>query len=185
VSKQFEVHPDDVRQLLKIRRYLIGFRKTNGWSQPQLSQLVSGTNGIVWDLEANQSWQWRLSRLQAWCIPFGLRLSAQLTFDATDVDEDIHDHSEVAPMYALSRKPGAWPRWQRIYLTSALTVARKQLGVSTDELARRLGITAKAVWGWEANSDEVMLPKILQHARVLGGRIMLGLDGEDGPPCPR
>jgi len=176
MSTQFPVHPDDVQQLLKIRRYLIGFRKTNGWSQPQLSQMINGTAGMVWNLESDLTWQWRLSRLQGWPVPFGLRLTAKLSFDAEDVDEAINAHGEVAPMYALSQTGDAWGRWQKIYLTSALTVARKTLDVTSSELADRLGVTVKALLAWESSPDEMMLAKVLHHARALGGRIDLGLE---------
>ncbi len=174
----FPLHPDDREQLIKIRRYLIGFRRTNGWTQPQLSQMISGTDGMVWDLESNQTWQWRLSRLQNWCTPFGLRLMMGVTFDSEEVDLEIESHPEVAPMLALSRTTGAWKKWQRIYLTSALTVARKHLGISTEELGQRLGVSSRAVWNWEATADELMLPKVLHHARALGGRIQMGLEEE-------
>lgn len=179
MTTQFPVHPDDVKQLLNIRRYLIGFRKTNGWSQPQLSQMISGTNGMVWDLESNLTWQWRLSRLQGWCVPFGLRLGARVTFGAMEVDKAIHGHPEVAPMWGLSTDGDAWAKWQRIYLTSALTVGRKHLGITTTELGSRLGITYKAVLNWESVADDLMLPKVLHHARALGGWIRLRLEEQE------
>jgi len=175
MSTQFPVHPDDVEQLLRIRRYLIGFRHTNGWTQPQLSQMINGTDGMVYDLETNMTWQWRLSRLQAWPVPFGLRLQAKVAFKRR-LDKAVHEHPEVAPAFALSRQPGAWAMWQRVYLTSALTVARKQSGMGSSKLGQRLGITRKAIWNWEATAEEIMLPKLLHHARALGGRIDLSLE---------
>lgn len=189
MSTQFPMHPDDEQQLLHIRRYLIGFRKTNGWTQPQLSQMINATDGSVWGLESDTGWQWRFSRLQNWLIPFGLRLDARLTFDDVCTDLDVHLHPEVAPMYALSQSGDAWPRWQRIYVTSALAQARKRLNISTVELGQRLGVGYKAVGNWEAMADEVMLAKVLHHARALGGRIELGWEQADaaarlGQPDP-
>lgn len=180
MTTQFPVHADDVEQLLKIRRYLIGFRITNGWNQPTLSQMINGTKGMVWDLEANKTWQWRLSRLQAWPVPFGMRLQAKLVFDDTEVDEVIHGHPEVAAAFCLSRGDAQWPKWQRIYLALALTKARKCLDVSTTQLAEILGVTYKAVLHWEVESDELMLPKVLHHARCLGGYVKLGLEEDEG-----
>jgi DNA-binding XRE family transcriptional regulator len=189
VTAFFPVHPDDVTQLIKIRRYLIGFRHTNGWSQVFLSRLINGTDSIVYDLETNPTWQWRLSRLQSWVLPFDLRLSAQFKFDDDpDLEQRVQSHPEVAPMLALSHTRGAWPKWQRIYLTSSLTVARRELGISTQQLGERLGIGRKAINSWEAGADEVMLPKLLRHARILGGRIEFALeeedhDAQDEDPC--
>lgn len=177
MTTQFPVHPDDVDQLMRIRRYLIGYRKTNGWSQPELSEKINGTKGMVWDLESNSTWQWRLSRLQEWPVPFGLRLGARVTFASREVDQHIHAHPEVAPMWGLSRDDNtSWAKWQRIYLTSALTVGRKYLGITTSELGQRLGITYKAVLNWEAVADDLLLPKVLHHARALGGWIRLRLE---------
>jgi DNA-binding XRE family transcriptional regulator len=188
----FPVHPDDVDQLLKIRRYLIGYRITNGWTQQELSQRISGMTGKGWvyDLEGSKTWQWRFSRLQDWTVPFGLRLKARLRFSGALVDDPpvygdpdeqrdltfaIDSHPEVAPMLSLSLKQEAWRTWQRMYLTSALSVARRELGISTADMGVRLGVGASAVRNWENVANEIMLPKVLAYARALGGAIELGL----------
>lgn len=180
---QFPVHKDDVDQLLRIRRYLIGYRTTNGWTQPQLSQMINGTNGMAYDLESNVTWQWRFSRLQDWPVPFGMYLRARLMFpdDPTgQLEESIESHPEVAPMLSLSQRPeGAWRMWQRAYLTSALRIARIELGINTRAMGQRLGVAYKAVNNWEAGGNEVMLAKVLHYARMLGGYVRLGL-GEPG-----
>lgn len=177
MSTQFPVHPDDAAQLLKIRRYLIGFRITNGWTQHELSEMISGTKGMVYNLESDMAWQWRLSRLQQWPVPFGLRLSAVLEFpDSPDLVQSVHSHPEVAPLYALSKGPGAWQMWQRMYLTSAIRVARRELGISAEEFGLRMGVGRKAITNWENAANELMLPKVLQSARGLDGRVELELD---------
>lgn len=178
----FPIHPDDMDQLIKIRRYLIGFRATNGWSQPELSQRINGTNGIAWDLEYNKRLQWRFSRLQGWVQAFDLYLEAQLRFPADpDLEERVQIHPEVAPFLALGQGGHNWPSWQRMALTASLTVARKEQGIGTDEMANRLGITRKAVNNWEALAGQIMLPKILHHARMLDGHITLRLRGDQAP----
>lgn len=176
------LHLDDVEQLVKIRRYLIGYRITNGWTQAELSQKIAATkgNGWVYDLESNPNWNWRMSRLQDWTQAFGLKIQARAwvgldRHDAAHLNRDIHDHPEVAPLYALAEQAQAWPKWQRAYLTSALTIGRKQMGISAEQMGDRLGVTAKAIWNWENTSDEIMLPKVLAYARALGGHIKLSL----------
>lgn len=180
MTAQFPVHPDDVEQLLKIRRYLIGFRVTNGWTQPELSVKINGTKGMVWDLESNDTWQWRLSRLQGWCVPFGLRLGAKVVFASKAMDKAIHAHPEVAPAFALSQAAGDWGGWQKIYLTSALAIGRRRMKIRSHVLGERMGVTRSAVWSWECAKDDLMLPKVLHHARCLGAYVKLTLEEGDG-----
>lgn len=171
---QFPVHEDDREALMRIRRYLIGYRITNGWTQYELSHMINGSTGMVHDLESNETWQWRLSRLQEWMIPFGLRLTARTSFRSRALNKAVHAHPEVAPLYQLSCRDGdAWPMWQRAYLTASLLAARKSMGVSARHLARLAGVTRKAVTNWENTADEIMLPKVLHYARLLGGWIEL------------
>lgn len=177
MTAQFPVHPDDIDQLLKIRRYLIGFRKTNKWNQSHLSRLVNGTDGTVWDLESNTTWQWRFSRLQEWPVPFGLRLDARLRFPGNpNLEKHVHSHPEVAPAFTLSQGCSGWQSWQRVYLTSALGIARRQLKVRPHQMAERIGATSSAVWNWEAAGDEILLPKVLHYARALDGFVELKLE---------
>lgn len=177
MGRQYKIHEADAAQLVKIRRYLIGYRKTNGWTQPQLSQLVNGTDGMAWELESNETWQWRFSRLQDWMTPFNLRLTAVLRFpDDPDLEARVHAHPEVAPAFALSCNNASWKHWQRLYLTSALSVARKELDISSETMGKFLGVSYKAVWNWENTANEAMLCKILQYARLLDGYVQLGYE---------
>lgn len=178
--KQFPLHEDDKKALMKIRRYLIGFRKTNGWTQPQLSQMINGTDGGTWNLESDENWQWRMSRLQDWTVPFGLRLEVRLCFpDDPDLEARVHGNPVVAPMYAMSKGTGDWRQWQRFYVAQALSQARKELDISAEVMGKFLGVTAKAVRAWEASADEVMLAKVLRYARLLSGHISFELVEED------
>ena len=180
MTATFALHPDDEKQLVRIRRYLIGFRKTEGWNQKEMSIRINGTEGMGWDLEYNQTWQWRFSRLQAWVAAFDLRLTAELRFDDDpDLECRVREHPEVAPLIGLSHTGQNWPMWQRAALTSSLAVARKEKGITSEQLAATLGITRKAVNNWEGMANEVLLTKLLFHARALGGRIQLGLDELD------
>lgn len=177
----FPIHPYDHWQLIRIRRYLIGFRRTNGWNQKQMSQRFNGTEGSGWDLEYNKTFQWRFSRLQDWVAGFGLRLDAQLRFpEDFGLEQRVQEHPEVAPFLGLAATAGNWQSWQRMALSSALTVARKDQGISTEELAQTLGVSRNAIKHWEALASDFMLPKALHHARALGGFISLGLV-EKGP----
>lgn len=178
---QFPVHPDDVEMLLKIRRYLIGHRITNGWTQHQLSQMINDSAGTVYSLESDDSWQWRLSRLQKWVMPFGLRLEAKVFLRSVALTKQIHADPEVAPLWQLSRRDGTeWPMWQRTYLSSCLVVGRKKMGISSQQMARMAQVTRNAINNWERVADEMLLPKVLGYARVLDGHIRFGLGNSDG-----
>ena len=177
MTTQFPIHPDDIQQLLRIRRYLIGFRVTEGLTQQELSARVNGTAGTVWDLEYNQTWQWRFSRLQLWVAAFGIRLDARLRFDDDyGLESKAEEHPEVAPLIGLMIAGPKWPMWQRAALTTALRVARIEQGISAEDLAQKLGVTRKAITNWENIGDQFMLPHLLHHARALGGRIELKLE---------
>jgi hypothetical protein len=172
----YPVHPDDIKALLKIRRYLIGFRITNGWTQRELSEKVNGTEGIVHDLEANQSWGWRLRRLQDWCSPFGLRLEATLRIGTT-IDLRIHADPEVGHLYAMSRSDNGdtWKMFQSAYLTAGLRAARRAKRITATQMGMSFGCTASAIRNWERDANTIMLPKALHYARTLGGHVELGL----------
>ena len=171
----YPVHPDDIKQLMRIRRYLIGYRITEGMNQTQLSQKVNGTNGIVHDLEANQVWQWRLSRLQNWCGAFGLRLDATIRIGPV-IDRRVHEDPEVAPLYQLSRSGSGdiWKVFQTSYITAGLRSARRAKNFPTSVMGHKLGCSSSALKNWEASASRIMLPKALHYARMLGGYIELG-----------
>lgn len=170
---QFPIHPDDLAALLRLRRYLIGFRKTNGWSQPELSLKINGTKGMVWELESSQLWQWRLARLQGWVGAFGLRLHMKVVFPSARLTKSLHKDPEVEPFWLLSQGRDNWALWQKTYLSSALTVARRKLRISSRTMANRMNSTRGAIWNWEATADELMLPMVLHRARMLGGYVEL------------
>lgn len=187
MTVQFPIDPLDIEQLLRIRRYLIGYRVTNGWTQQELSQKISSTRGMVYDLESSQTWQWRLSRLQQWPVPFGMRLDAQLVFPvALEMSYDVAEGQEavtsalaedpiVNQLWELSCGKVGWQTWQRGYLTAALAFARKFLGISAERMGAQQGVSAKAIRGWENVASELMLPKVLSYARGLRGEIRLGI----------
>lgn len=164
MTQVYPMHPDDEKMLLPIRRYLIGYRITNGWTQADLGKKLGGG---VFTLESGD-FNWHLSRLQQWVLPFGMRLVATPLFDQ---HETFQADPRVSPLWDLANNSPQWPMWQRAYLTSYLKVAREMQGISPQQLGNKLGITAKALRNWEAEADDVMLAKILSHARALGGRI--------------
>lgn len=184
---QFPLDAEDVEQLLRIRRYLIGYRITNGWTQQELSRKINSTRGMVYDLEASQTWQWRLSRLQEWPVPFGMRLDAELVFPITadmsyDVVEGQHavsmaliEDPVVHQLWELSCGKVGWQTWQRAYVTAALAFARRFMGISAQRMGHQQGVSAKAIHGWENVASEPMLPKVLRYARGLRGEVRLKL----------
>jgi transcriptional regulator with XRE-family HTH domain len=178
VTKNYPLHPDDAAMLMDIRRYLIGFRITNGWTQEELSQKINGTKGAVWPLESDPHFQWRFSRLQQWANAFGLKLSAELVFDWGPQEElaavrltSFVRRDQFVKVFAELADTD--PRWQRSYLIASLKAARQGRGWDQGELGRRLGVTAGAVSRWEMDGDQILLSKLLTHARALDGRLML------------
>lgn len=166
MTQVYPMHPDDEKMLIHIRRYLIGYRVTNGWTQVDLGKKL---NGGVYTLESGD-FNWHLSRLQQWVIPFNMKLIVTPQFD---MHEEVEADPRIGPLRSAMDGSGQWPMWQRTYLTSYMKVARERQRISPQQLGDKLGITAKALRNWEAEADDVMLSKILSHARALGGTIKL------------
>lgn len=178
MTNTYPIHPEDMQMLMDIRRYLVGYRITNGWTQGQLSQKINGTKGAVHPLESDPHMQFRFSRLQQWPIPFGLKLSAQLVFDWGPEEEVAQTRLESFIgrdqfVKVFAELAATDPKWQRSHLIACLKAARLGRGWDQGVLAKRLGVTAGAVGQWEMESDQFMLPKVLAHARALDGRLVL------------
>lgn len=174
----FTPHPDDLEMLLRIRRYLIGYRHTNGWTQEELSARINGSKYSASDLEKG-GFDWHLSRLQAWPVPFGLRLhvtpcftqpmeTSEMLFEAIEADPLVSTYAAM-----MMEQRSQWQTWQRLYLCAYLVKARELQGITHPQLGRRLAIAASSVSSWERGTENMRLLRLLNHARALGGRIML------------
>jgi len=180
MAYHYTPHPDDEEMLLKIRRYLIGYRITNNWNQVELSKRINGTTHAAHRLETGH-FDWTLQRLQRWPEPFGLRLHATPSFTGRVPDtgemwcEVIDTDPGLRQLEALvaASKDDFRQRWQRMYLTTYLKVARETQKITRTELGSRMGITAGAISAWEASSDNARILRMLNLARALGGRIQL------------
>lgn len=164
-------HPDDEKMLMNIRRYLIGYRITNGWTQADLSQRVNGTTHAAITLEKG-SFDWGLKRLQDWAHAFDLRLTAIPQMGRL-INEMVEADPSVTAFKAAMEGQDEWRPWQRMYLTTYLKTAREVQRISRPELGARLGITAGAVSSYEIHADNVRLIRLLNYAQALGGRIEL------------
>lgn len=173
------IHPDDMEMLLVIRRYLIGYRITNNWNQERVSKMLGfASSGFISNLESSD-FQTHFDRMQRWPEAFGLTLQVNPLFMQDHPDPEfkilsqaINAREDVAPFYALRDKSH---QWMRTYLVAFLRGARLEQGITQEELGGRLKISKKAVGNWERDTDNMMLPKLLEHARVLGGSIWLGV----------
>lgn len=172
MAYSYTPHPDDEEMLLRIRRYLIGYRITNGWNQHELSKRINDSTHAAHALEKG-GFDWTLRRLQRWPEAFGLQLHAIPCFELWE--ETIEGDEEVSSIQTMLCSADGVMRhtWQRMYLTSYLKVAREVQKITRAELGSRLGITAGAISAWEISSDNVRLLRLLNHARALGGRIEL------------
>lgn len=180
MAYHYTPHPYDEKMLMRIRRYLIGYRITNGWNQVDLSKRINGTIHAAHRLETG-GFDWTLQRLQRWPEPFGLRLKATPSFTGRVPDtlemwcEVIDADPGLQQLEALVRSTDGEQRqrWQRMYLTTYLKVAREAQKITRAELGSRMGITAGAISAWEATSDNARILRMLNMARALGGRIQL------------
>lgn len=182
MAYSYTPHPDDEEMLLRIRRYLIGYRVTNGWNQQTLSKRINDSTHAAHTLEKG-GFDWTLRRLQRWPEAFGMRLHAVPCFrdrppgTSEMWEEIIEADEELSSIQAMLRTADGVMRhtWQRMYLTTYLKVAREKQKITRAELGSRLGITAGAISAWEISSDNVRLLRLLNHARALGGSIQLDI----------
>lgn len=173
-------HSDDEKMLMDIRRYLIGYRMTNGWNQAELSQRINGSNSAAITLEKG-NFDWGLRRLQKWVAAFDLKLYAVPLFtgrvpgSSKMYGEKIDEDPVVYMLGSAANMRDDWQMWQRMYLTAYLKAAREIQNISRPELGARMGITAGAISAWEIHADNVRLIRMLNVARALNGRIELSV----------
>lgn len=172
MAVKYKAHPDDEQMLMEIRQQMIKARRARGWNQVTLSRLINDSTHACWGLE-NGDFDWHLSRLQQWMIPFDHRLQATPMFWPRDHDL-VHYHPEVHVFQELWELHSQnWPMWQRAYLVAYLSKMRERLGVTRGELGARMGVTGGAIGTWEINGGNVRMLRLLNIARALGGTIEL------------
>jgi DNA-binding XRE family transcriptional regulator len=167
-----ELHPYDHEMLMDIRRYLIGYRITNGWKQEDLSQRMNHTKGAVYALE-NGGFNWRFNKLIEWPKPFRLELNVRLELsehlDSGEMLGEVVEADPIVSVYEqLRHKDSAY---QCAYLMAALIKARELKGMTRAQLGRALGISAGGISEREISTDNPMLPNLFAHVRAVGGRL--------------
>jgi len=171
---KYVAHPEDEQMLTSIREHMIKLRRAQGWNQVELSRRINGSTHAAGGLEKGD-FDWHLSRLQQWVIPFDLMLKVTPMFPPEQHEQVLFD-PEVNPFYELQLKPGDnknWPMWQRAYLVAYLKRMREELGITRAQLGAKMGVTAGAISTWEINGGNVRLLRLLNLSRALGSRILL------------
>jgi transcriptional regulator with XRE-family HTH domain len=173
---KLKLHEQDERQLLKIRRELVGWHHvTPGATQKSIGAALGRTDSFLHNLETGDSHP-RLSSLQLWGSFFDLRLQPRFHMPDAVVDpENFPKLVAETEMMQTMASPFDAASWVRLWIVTELTLYRHEQGLSTEDVASRLGLTTSAVNTWERKGHDPLISKVFTYARAVGGYVTFDL----------
>lgn len=169
-----EIHPDDEKELFRIRRELLGWRYVNNFTQRQVAQATGHSDKWIHELEQGMGHPF-LSSLQDWAGFFDLRVQPELRLpDFAGFTVPEMASQELYSMWEMA-KPFEAAQWVRMWCVAELTWERHWRGIPAAAMSRRLGLSPSAVSGWERDAHDPLVSKLFTYARALGGDIMFHL----------
>ena len=78
-------------------------------------------------------------------------------------------------MLSVMARPFEAVKWVRLWTGSQLSLLRLLQGVSTHEMASRLGLSVSAILNWERTAHDPLVAKLFTYARGLGTPITFKL----------
>jgi len=163
-----EIHEDDERELLRIRRELLGWRHVGNATQRQLAAAAGHSEKWICELE-NGVGHPHLSSLQDWAGFFGLRVQPELRLpDFAGFQVPLFVEQQLTTLWQMA-KPFEAAKWVRLWCVAALTWERHWRGIPAAEMSRKLGLSPSAVSGWEREAHDPLVSKLFTYARALGG----------------
>lgn len=168
--KEVELHPTDQRELVILRKDLIGWRHIQKLTQDALG-VKSGMSGdVIGNLEAGPNQTGCL--LSLWQNA-ATGLGGKLVWNLDALPEpEVNDELKMLTVLAQTN-PGL--KWDGMLLVGILRQLRKQLGMSSADVAARLGIKSGSLSDWEIRTADPAIPRVMAFARVLGGRFRVRL----------
>lgn len=167
-----DLHPEDERELFRIRRELIGWHHATETTQQAMSAKLGRGGGFIYELEKGDK-KPRLSVLQEWASCFDLRVEPEVLVDVRGVvPPEVYDEEQM--LYALSR-PFDAAKWVRLWTVANLTLQRHNAGLAPEDIAERLGLTVSSIHSWERTAHDPLVVKLFTYARGIGGRIVFHL----------
>ena len=162
-----DLHPDDRAARLALRDLLIDRRLEQKLTQDELATRMGVTKQAVSLLESSDPRV--IHATQRWSRP----LNCRLTFDLVGLPVDPNANGVDA---FRPTDPGRADLWDQRALAMALRYAREELGLSQKVIGRRLGGDDKNVRQIELQRYGLIFTTPQRYARVLGGRLDLGIE---------
>lgn len=169
-----ELHEDDHRELFRIRRELVGWHHATRTTQARMAALMGLSDSGVHELETGKV-KYRLSTLQMWAGVFDLRVQPVITSGAAWTVEVPLLRQQETETLAVMARPFEAVKWVRLWTVSQLSLLRLSQGVSTHEMASRLGLSVSAILNWERTAHDPLVAKLFTYARGLGTPITFKL----------
>lgn len=169
-----EIHPDDEKELARIRLQLWRLRQASGFSLREVSAYVGRSDKWLNELEKSIGHP-HLSSLQDWARFFGFRVQPELELpDFAGVPVPFFVDQQLHVLWSHARHFDA-ADWVRQWCVAELTWERCWRGISAAALSRRMGLSVSAMSGWERDGSNPLVSKIFNYARALGGHITFKL----------
>lgn len=164
------LHPDDMRQIVLLRKDLAGWRVLARKTQMQTGRDGGlGSDHVVSDMEAGKYGSFRMSNTQGFAAGVGKKFCWY-----------IHDLPRPAftaelTMMDTMASAGADPMWDRMLVVATLKHARMEQGIHAYTLAAPLQVHKDTVAEWERSSTDPHLYRLLSYTRAIGGYMTFAL----------
>lgn len=170
-----ELHEDDHRELFRIRRELVGWHHATKTTQARMATLMGWSDSGIHELETGKV-KYRLSTLQMWASVFDLRVQPTIHAIGMPVVAEVPPlRQQETEMLSVMARPFEAVKWVRLWTVSQLSLLRLLQGVSTHEMASRLGLSVSAILNWERTAHDPLVAKLFTYARGLGTPITFKL----------
>lgn len=165
-----DLHPDDLANRQVIGQRLRAARIAEGVSAYELSARLNRSRTTGQDLESTS--QWAVRRVQAWARALNHRFTMTITGVQVPTTYDLHaDILRVAARFGAADED----RMHLLEVVNDLIRVREHLNIPYQEMADRLGVTDRAVRGWELYPSGSQLISAQRYCRALGGALTLNV----------
>lgn len=170
----FKIHPDDEKELDRIRTHLWKLRQDRGVTQAALARKIGKSEKWLNELERGIGHP-HLSSLQLWASFFDLRVQPNLQLpDFAGFHVPAFIDTQLSTLWHHAKQFDA-AEWVRQWCVAQLNWERCWRGISAAKMSRMMGLSVSAVSGWERDGRDPLVSKIFIYARHLGGHITFDL----------
>lgn len=166
-----DLHEDDAEHVAELRRLLAGWRVTSLLKQKDITAKAGLGDTVVSCLERGETGPMRLANVCRYASVFGL--AVKVSFPG--IPEPVFT-PELESLQTLSEANPFSPVWLETLIVKYLREARKQQGLTLKEVAAQLNMRLDTLSRWELEGTDPHIYRMMAYARVLGGRMRMGLE---------